>query len=103
MADPVMHSPACAAHIPSMKTTSRLFSGINAGPGKTYARNPSSPPEPERVESDGIELARYLCDYLAKKKILVLGHSWGSYLAIGMVQRDPELFAAYIGTGQVGS
>jgi pimeloyl-ACP methyl ester carboxylesterase len=73
------------------------------GAGKTYGKNPNSPPEPERVESDGIELAKYLCDYLGKKKILVLGHSWGSYLAVGMVQRRPELFAAYIGTGQVGS
>jgi pimeloyl-ACP methyl ester carboxylesterase len=73
------------------------------GAGKTYAQNPDSSPEPERVESDGIELAEYLCGYLAKRKILLLGHSWGSYLAIGMVQRRPELFAAYIGTGQVGS
>lgn len=73
------------------------------GAGKTYAQNPNSPPEPERVELDGIELAQYLCDYLAKKKILLLGHSWGTYLGIGMIQRRPELFAAYIGTGQVGS
>src|SRR4030095_12538644 len=27
------------------------------GAGRTYARNPNSPPEPERVELDGIELA----------------------------------------------
>jgi proline iminopeptidase len=73
------------------------------GVGKTYAKNPNSPPEPERVELDGIELAQYLCTYLAKKKILLLGHSWGSHLAVEMVQRRPELFAAYIGTGQVGS
>jgi pimeloyl-ACP methyl ester carboxylesterase len=73
------------------------------GAGKTYGKNPNSPPEPERVEGDGIELAQHLCKYLGKKKILVLGHSWGSYLAVGMVQRRPELFAAYVGTGQVGS
>jgi pimeloyl-ACP methyl ester carboxylesterase len=73
------------------------------GAGKTYIKNPNSPPEPERVELDGIELARYLCDYLTKRKIVVLGHSWGTYLAIGMVQRRADLFAAYVGTGQVGS
>jgi pimeloyl-ACP methyl ester carboxylesterase len=73
------------------------------GAGNTYGRNPSSPPEPELVESDGIELARYLCDRLARRKIVVLGHSWGSCLAVGMVQRSPELFAAYVGTGQAGS
>ena len=73
------------------------------GAGRTFGRNPGSPPKPERVELDGIELAQYLCNYLAKKKILVLGHSWGSHLAIEMVQKRPDLFAAYIGTGQVGS
>jgi pimeloyl-ACP methyl ester carboxylesterase len=73
------------------------------GAARTYLKNPDSPPEPERVELDGIELAQYLCSYLTKKKILLLGHSWGSYLAVGMVQRSPELFAAYVGTGQVGS
>src|SRR5437899_5430189 len=73
------------------------------GAGRTYAKNPNSPPEPERVEQDGVELAQYLCNYLDKKKIVLLGHSWGTYLAIGMVQRRPELFAAYVGTGQVGS
>ena len=73
------------------------------GAGRTYGRNPNSPPVPERVELDGIELAQYLCNYLEKKKIVLLGHSWGSYLAVGMVQRRPELFAAYVGTGQVGS
>jgi pimeloyl-ACP methyl ester carboxylesterase len=73
------------------------------GAAKTYAANPNSPPEPERVELDGIELAQYLCNYLGKKKILLLGHSWGSYLGIGMVQKRPKLFAAFIGTGQVGS
>jgi len=73
------------------------------GAAKTYLKNPNSPPEPERVEQDGIELAQYLCSYLTKKKILLLGHSWGSHLAIEMVQRRPESFAAYVGTGQVGS
>ena len=73
------------------------------GAGRTYAKNLNAPPEPERVELDGIELAQYLCNYLGKRKIIVLGHSWGSYLAVGMVQRRPELFAAYVGTGQVGS
>ncbi len=73
------------------------------GAGRTYARNPDSAPEPERVVSDGIELASRLCEHLSKRKIVVLGHSWGTYLAVGMVRRRPELFAAYVGTGQVGS
>src|SRR5215469_15742247 len=55
----------------------------------------------DRVSKDGVELAEYLCHQLGKKKIVVLGHSWGSIVATRMVQMRPDLFAAYVGTGQV--
>jgi pimeloyl-ACP methyl ester carboxylesterase len=73
------------------------------GAGKTYGKNPTVAPVPARVIADGIELARYLEQHLGKRKLIVVGHSWGSFLANGMAQRAPELFAALVGTGQVGS
>lgn len=73
------------------------------GAGRTFGKNPNSPPAADRIESDGVELAQHLCNYLEKKKILVVGHSWGSLIGIGMVQKRPDLFAAYVGTGQVSS
>jgi pimeloyl-ACP methyl ester carboxylesterase len=57
----------------------------------------------KRLSTDGVELAEYLCRHLDKKKIIVLGHSWGSIIAVTMVQARPDLFAAYVGTGQVES
>jgi pimeloyl-ACP methyl ester carboxylesterase len=57
----------------------------------------------KRIAADGVELAQYLCRRLNKKKIIVLGHSWGSDVAITMIQAAPDLFAAYVGTGQVSS
>jgi pimeloyl-ACP methyl ester carboxylesterase len=36
-----------------------------------------------------------------EKKVYVLGESWGSALGIMLVQRYPELFHAFIGTGQM--
>lgn len=57
----------------------------------------------KRIAADGVELAAYLCRHLGKKKIIVLGHSFGSIVAISMVQARPDLFAAYVGTGQVES
>jgi pimeloyl-ACP methyl ester carboxylesterase len=53
------------------------------------------------MTQDGIEVAEYLRRRLGKSKLIVLGHSWGSILGIHMVKQRPELFAAYVGTGQV--
>jgi pimeloyl-ACP methyl ester carboxylesterase len=72
--------------------------------GKTFVRNGAvremSLP---RVTQDGIELAQFLCRHLGKRKIIVLGHSWGTMVGLGMVVRRPDLFSAYVGTGQVVS
>jgi proline iminopeptidase len=75
------------------------------GAGRTFGLNGTQTPDVnlERIARDGIEVAEYLRRTLDKRKIIVLGHSWGSIVAIHMVQRRPELFAAYVGTGQVAS
>jgi len=57
----------------------------------------------DRIARDGVELATYICQELGKRKIIVLGHSWGSIVATRMVQMRPDLFAAYVGTGQASS
>ncbi|HEV2116121.1 MAG TPA: alpha/beta hydrolase, partial [Terriglobales bacterium] len=43
-----------------------------------------------------------LRSWLRKDKIILLGHSWGSVLGVLMARKKPQLFQAYIGTGQVG-
>ena len=55
----------------------------------------------ERMVQDGIELSEYLCQHLGKDKLIIVGHSFGSILGLGMVRARPELFYAYVGTGQV--
>lgn len=55
----------------------------------------------ERMTQDGIELAEYLRTHLHKEKVVLVGHSWGSFLGIHMVKQRPDLFSAYVGTGQV--
>jgi len=75
------------------------------GTGHTYGRYGQKTPDVtlDRISKDGVEPSAYLCSELHKKKITVLGHSWGSLVAVHMVQLRPELFAAYVGTGQVSS
>lgn len=72
--------------------------------GKTFVRNgPQHDMSLARVAQDGIELAEYLRHHLHKSKIVLLGHSWGTMVGLRMVHDRPDLFSAYVGTGQVVS
>jgi pimeloyl-ACP methyl ester carboxylesterase len=76
------------------------------GEGKTIERDgiaSAATMSIQRMTADGIALAAYLRAHLHKKNIIVLGHSWGSILGIRMVKQRPDLFAAYVGTGQVSN
>ena len=55
----------------------------------------------DRMAQDGVELAEYLRRHLGKPKIILVAHSFGSLIALRMVQTRPDLFYAYVGTGQV--
>lgn len=75
------------------------------GAGKTFQKYKEQTPAMtlEQLISDGVELAEYLKKKFPENKIIVLGHSWGTAIATGMVQQRPDLFAAYVGTGQIAS
>lgn len=73
------------------------------GAGKSFSAVPRPTLSPERYVADGIELVQYLRKRFDEEKVYVLGESWGSALGIWMVQRNPELFHAFIGTGQMVS
>lgn len=53
------------------------------------------------MAQDGVELAEYLCKHYGKRKIVLVAHSFGTVLGLRMVKLKPELFAAYVGTGEV--
>ena len=74
------------------------------GAGRTLGRNgpgSASTITIERMAQDGVELAELLRKTLQKDKIVLVGHSWGSILGVFMVKARPELFYAFVGTGQV--
>ena len=76
------------------------------GEGKSYAvTGPSIAPTMtiDRMATDGVELAEFLKQHLDVQKIVIMGHSWGSILGVRMAQMRPDLFSAYIGTGQIVS
>jgi proline iminopeptidase len=74
------------------------------GSGKSYAAlDPTSTYTLEALVGDTIELTDYLRDRFAEQKIYLLGESWGTTLGVLAVQERPDLFHAYIGSGQMVS
>lgn len=71
------------------------------GAGKSFEAVNRSTLTPERYIEDGHALVTYLKNRFGQQKIYVLGESWGSALGIMLVQRYPEDFYAFIGTGQM--
>jgi pimeloyl-ACP methyl ester carboxylesterase len=74
------------------------------GTGRTYRRTGSSiapTMTADRMAQDGIEVAEFLRTHLHKDKMILVGHSWGSFLGIHMIKKRPDLFFAYVGTGQL--
>ncbi len=55
----------------------------------------------DRMVDDTIELIEHLQDRLGVKKVVLVGHSWGSILGLGVAKKRPDLVAAYVGVGQV--
>jgi pimeloyl-ACP methyl ester carboxylesterase len=72
--------------------------------GKTYRANNWSKIEStltvERYVDDAVEVMALLREKYAKRKIVVLGHSWGSVLGLEAAMRAPEWVSAYVGIGQ---
>ncbi len=72
------------------------------GCGKSYpAINPKSALTVDQYVSDVIELTGILRERFGQDKIYLMGHSWGTIIGVRAVQERPELFHAYIGTGQM--
>ncbi|HZP13312.1 MAG TPA: alpha/beta hydrolase [Nevskiaceae bacterium] len=74
------------------------------GAGRTFRKNGEAgcgALTVDRMVRDGIDVAQFLTHHLSQSKILVVGHSWGSALGVLMLKRRPELFAAFVGTGQL--
>jgi pimeloyl-ACP methyl ester carboxylesterase len=71
------------------------------GTGKSYGAADIATLTPEQFVTDAHELTLYLRERFDQEKIYVLGESWGSILGIWLVQEHPDLFHAFISTGQM--
>lgn len=74
------------------------------GAGMSYHdKETNEPLTVEQLVDDTIQVINYLREKYSQDKVFLLGHSWGTYLGSLVASRQPELFYAYIGVGQMGS
>ena len=73
------------------------------GAGKSHTRNipPVESINTRQIVNDAYELIDTLRHRYRQDKIILIGHSYGTYLGSIMVNEHPELFSAYISIGQV--
>jgi pimeloyl-ACP methyl ester carboxylesterase len=75
------------------------------GAGKTYGANDPKILDATmtlaQIVDDAAVVTRYLTRTYGKKKIFLLGHSWGSAVGVTLAHQHPAWFYAYIGTGQM--
>jgi proline iminopeptidase len=75
------------------------------GAGKTYKSNDRElqrrTMNVPQMEQDTLEVVNYLRIRFNRKKIFVLGHSWGSVLGLWLAHEHPDLIYAYVGVGQI--
>lgn len=74
------------------------------GVGKSYtALDPVETLTLDQMVGDTIELTHYLRERFDEEKIYLVGNSWGTILGGLAVKARPELYHAFVGTGQMVS
>ena len=68
---------------------------------RSQRRSAAAQPTLDQMITDGIEVAEHVRRRLHQPKMILVGYSWGSVLGVEMARVRPDLFYAFVGTGQV--
>jgi proline iminopeptidase len=72
------------------------------GAGKTFEKNGDSTPDVTlaRLAEDAVEVTRHALRRLGQRRLILVGQSFGAVLGLLVVRRAPELYRAFVATGQ---
>jgi len=97
-------SPSADAMFPGWDRHFTLVQWDQRGAGRTYRQTGPSIASTltiDRMVQDGVEVSEFLEHKLHKRKIIIVGGSWGSILGIYLAHTRSDLFYAYIGMAQI--
>jgi len=95
---------AMRRHLPALERHFVVATWDQRGTGKSYGElDPASTLTLERAVGDTIEVTDYLRKRFGQQKLYLVGNSWGTILAALAVKQRPELYHAFVGTGQMVS
>ena len=74
------------------------------GAGKSAASiEPAAAMNLEQIVADTLELTELLLKRFDRKALILVGHSWGSVVGLKAIQRRPDLYQAFVSTGQIAN
>jgi pimeloyl-ACP methyl ester carboxylesterase len=74
------------------------------GSGKSRASiQPTSAMNIGQLVADTIELTEYLLQRFGKRRLILVGHSWGSVLGLMAARQRPDLYSAFVSTGLIAN
>lgn len=106
-----VHGGPCCSEIPYVrKYQSKLENDFTIvhydqrGSGKSYVFGEDySCVTADMHTGDLIELTEFIEEYLNKEQVILIGHSYGTYIAAMAAAQRPELYKAYVGIGQMSN
>lgn len=104
-----VHGGPCCSEIPYarsyQKSLEEAFTIVHydqRGSGKSYEFGEDYAAVTASTHAgDLIALTEYVQAYLEKEQVILVGHSYGTYIATMAAARRPDLYQAYIGIGQM--
>jgi pimeloyl-ACP methyl ester carboxylesterase len=91
-------------HLPALEEYFTVATLDQRGTGTSYpALDPSDTYTLESALADVTATVSYLRDRFGQERVVLLGQSWGTLLGVLAVHRDPALYSAFVGTGQMVS
>jgi pimeloyl-ACP methyl ester carboxylesterase len=71
------------------------------GTGRTFEKNRTPPNMTmDQLTRDAIDVAQHVLGRVRARKLILVGFSWGAALGLNVIRARPELFHAFVGTGQ---